>query len=88
MKSNKDENELWKIEIEAKMKKIKTICCIIFVYIDNIYFISTEISLKKFFFRNLKYRSMILYGFSLCSMRTIHCRIFYIYLLDKPIESP
>ena len=48
MKSNKDENELWKIEIKAKMKKIKVIYCIIF-YIDDIYFVSTEISLKKFF---------------------------------------
>ena len=28
MKSNKDENELRKIEIKAKMKKIKAICCI------------------------------------------------------------
>ena len=49
MKSNKDKNELRKIEIEAKLKKIKAICCIIFFYIDDIYFISTEISLKKIF---------------------------------------
>ena len=48
MKSNKDENEPLEIEIEAKMKEIKAICCIIF-YIDNIYFVCTEISLKNFF---------------------------------------
>ena len=30
MKSNKDENEPLKIEIEAKMTKIKAICYIIF----------------------------------------------------------
>ena len=59
MKSNKDENDLLKIEIEAKMKKIKAICCIIFFYIDDIFFVSTEIK-KKTIFRNLKYRSMIL----------------------------
>ena len=57
MKSNKDENEPLKIEIEAKIKKIKAIYCIhtrflfvaSFYYIDDIYFVSTEISLKKFF---------------------------------------
>ena len=32
MKSSKDENEPLKIEIEAKMKKIKAICCIIFLH--------------------------------------------------------
>ena len=48
MKSNKDENEPLKIEIEAKIKKIKAISCIIF-YIDDIYFVSTEISLKNLF---------------------------------------
>ena len=32
MKTNKDENELRKIEIEAKMKKIKAICCIIILH--------------------------------------------------------
>ena len=32
MKSNKDENEPLKIEIETKMKKIKAICCIIFLH--------------------------------------------------------
>ena len=30
------------------MKKIKAICCTMF-YIDDIYFVSTEISLKNFF---------------------------------------
>ena len=72
MKSNKDENEPLKIEIDAKMKKIKAICAS-FCYIDDIYLVSTEISLKIFFFRYLKYRSIILYGFSLCSMKTIYC---------------
>ena len=32
MKSNKDENVPLKIEFEAKMEKIKTICCIIFLH--------------------------------------------------------
>ena len=32
MKSNKDKNELWEIEIDTKMKKIKAICCIIFLH--------------------------------------------------------
>ena len=32
MKSNKDENGPLKIKIEAKMKKIKAICCIIFLH--------------------------------------------------------
>ena len=32
MKSNKDENGPLKIEFEAKMKKIKAICCIIFLH--------------------------------------------------------
>ena len=77
MKSNKDENEPLKIEFEAKMKKIEATCYLIF-YIDDIYFVSTEISLKKIVLRYLKYQSVILYGFSLCSMRTIQCRIFYI----------
>ena len=48
MKSNKDEHEPLKLEFKAKMKKIKAIYCIIF-YIDNMYFVNTEISLKKFF---------------------------------------
>ena len=49
MKSNKDENEPSKIEIEAKMKKIKAICCIIFFTLTIYTFVSTEILLKKFF---------------------------------------
>ena len=49
MNSNKDKKEPLNIEIKTKMKKFKAICCIIFFYIDNIYFVSTEISLKKFF---------------------------------------
>ena len=53
MKSNKDENEPLKIEIDAKMKKIKAICAS-FCYIDDIYLVSTEISLKIFFFPLLK----------------------------------
>ena len=32
MKSKKDENELLKIEIEVKMKKIKAVCCIIILH--------------------------------------------------------
>ena len=52
MKSNKDKNELWKIEIGEKMKKIKAICCIIFLHWRYLLF-STKISLKKKNFRNL-----------------------------------
>ena len=48
MKSNKYKNQPLKIEFKAKMKKIKAIYCIIF-YIDDIYFVTTEISLKNFF---------------------------------------
>ena len=44
MKSNKDENEPLKIEIEAKMKKIKAICCITF----NISFVSRYKVVPKF----------------------------------------
>ena len=66
-----------RLQLKQNCKRLKRLV-VSFFYIDDVYFVSTEISLKKFFFRNFKYRSMILYGFSLCSMRTIHCRIFYI----------
>ena len=45
MKFNKDKNEPLKIEIEGKMKKKKKLKRFVasFFYIDDIYFVSTEI---------------------------------------------
>ena len=57
MKSNKDENETLKIKFEAKMKKIKAICCIIFL--DWRYLLCYYWNfIKKLFFRNLQYRKL------------------------------
>ena len=50
MKSNKDENEPLKIEIEANWKRLKRFVAWFF-YIDDIYFVSTEISLMCLYSR-------------------------------------